>query len=250
METEKSRGSNHGTSFLQDPQKLTFAFGISAGIALMAIVALVIVSVQGGTGSTGLKKGSDTNSAAAADTNTDANAADATTYDPVRIANAINLDMDKFQSCLSDSKYASRVDGDITSGTTAGVNGTPTTFINGTAVSGALPYTEVKKAIDAALAGTKGTANVPAVTKEDHVKGAKNPKVYLIEYSDFQCPYCKMFIPSITQALTEYKDSVAVVYRHFPLESIHPYARSLAEGSECANDQGKFWEFHDNVFGA
>lgn len=246
METEKSKGSSNGTSFLQDPQKLTLAFGISAGIALMAIVALVIVTVQGGTGSSKTAK-TNTNTVAA-DTNTDTNAADATTYDPVRIASAIGLNMDKFQSCLSNSTFAQRIDSDITAGTTAGVNGTPTTFINGTAVSGALPYTEVKKAIDAALAGTKGTANVPAVTKDDHVEGAKNPKVYLIEYSDFQCPYCKMFTPSLSQALTEYKDTVALVYRHFPLESIHPYARGLAEGSECANDQSKFWEFHDKAF--
>jgi len=248
METQKSSSgssNNGGKSFFQDTQKLTFAFGLSAGLAFMAIVALVVVVVNNGTGTA--KK--NTNTAAAANTNTDTSAADATLYDPVRIASTINgMDMSKFQSCLSASTYTKTVDDSISSATTAGVQGTPTSFVNGTEISGAQPYAQLKTAIDAAISGTKGTANVPAVTKDDHVTGAAKPKVTLIVYSDFQCPYCKQFDSSVQQALAAYPDKLAVVFRHFPLESIHPYARSLAEGSECANAQGKFWEFHDTVF--
>lgn len=248
MEPQKSASgssNSEGKSFFQDTQKLTFAFGLSAGLAFMAIVALVVVVVNNGTGTT-----KNTNTAVAntnSDTNTDA--ADATLYDPVRIASTISgMDMSKFQSCLSDGTYAQAVADDVTSATTAGVQGTPTSFVNGTEISGAQPYAQLKAAIDAAIAGTKGTATVPAVTKDDHQEGASNPKVTLIEYSDFQCPYCKQFNTSVQQALAAYPDQLAVVFRHFPLESIHPYAEQLAEGSECASAQGKFWEFHDAVF--
>lgn len=248
MEHEKTSGN--GKSFLQDPQKLTLAFGLSTGIAVMAVVALVIVAVRGtngGTKSSGLAAG--TNTAAAADAGAGTATADATLYDPVRIASAIDgLNTSKFQECLDAKKYTQHIDSDINAATTAGVQGTPTTYVNNTEVSGALPYAQLKAAIDAALSGTKGTANIPAVSKDDHVEGAKNPKIYLVEYSDFQCPYCKAFNPTLQQALSEYKDKIALVYRHFPLESIHPYARTLAEGSECANEQGKFWEYHDQVF--
>jgi len=90
--------------------------------------------------------------------------------------------------------------------------------------------------------------NVPAVDeKNDHIKGGKNAKVTLIEYSDFECPFCGRFYPTLKQALSEYGDDIRVVYRHFPL-SFHPEALPAAEASECADEQGKFWEFHDGVF--
>lgn len=247
MENEKTAGA--GKPFLQDPQKLTLAFGLSTGIAVMAIVALVIVAING---TNGTKKVAVANTnTAAVDTNSDTSAADATKYDASRIASAISgLDQEKFASCLSAKTYTQDVEDDISSATTAGVNGTPTSYINGTEVSGALPLAQVKTTLDAALNGTKGTANVAAVTKDDHVTGAAKPKVYIIVYSDFQCPYCQAYQSTLSQILADstYKDKVAVVYRHFPLESIHQYARSLAEASECASAQGKFWEFHDAAF--
>jgi protein-disulfide isomerase len=244
------------TSFFQDTQKLTFALGLTSGLAVMAIAGLIIVSVQGGNRVASADRGGGGDNTVADTTGTDtgaANSGDTVTpnYDPLAVAKAIGLNEDKFTSCLNSKKYTSRIDRDLNEGNTAGVNGTPTSFVNNTAVSGALPYAQVKSAIDAALAGTKGTVAVPEVKKDDHVRGAKNPKVYLVEYSDFQCPFCKQFHPSLQQALTEYKDQVAVVYRHFPLESIHPLARPLAEGSECAAEIGgedAFWEYHDKVF--
>lgn len=248
MEPQKSTsGSSHteGKSFFQDPQKLTFAFGLSAGLAFMAIIALVILIVHDG-GFSGTKN---TNTVANTNANTNTDAAEATLYDPVRIASLIDgMDMSKFQSCLADGTYAQAVADDVTSGTTTGVQGTPTSYVNGTEVSGAQPYAQLKAAIDAAISGTKGTANVPAVTSDDHKRGATNPKVTLVLYSDFQCPYCKQFNSSVDQALAAYPTQLAVVFRHFPLESIHLYAEKLAEGSECANAQGKFWEFHDAIF--
>ncbi len=250
MDERKHNGHHEQASFFRDPQKLTFALGLTSGLAIMAIVGFVIVSVKSaGSISTASTKG---DSGAIADTSgTVAQPPTQEQFDPLAVAKSIGLNESKFQSCLDSKKYTARVDQDLSEGNTAGVNGTPTSFINGTPISGALPYSEIKKAIDAALAGTKGSANVPAVSKDDHVRGAKNPKVYLIEYSDFQCPFCRAYHPTIKQALQEYKDQVALVYRHFPLESIHPQARALAEGSECANELGgddKFWEYHDQVF--
>jgi len=98
-----------------------------------------------------------------------------------------------------------------------------------------------------APAPTKGVVDLK-VAKDDHVRGAKNAKITLIEWSDFQCPFCSRFNETVEQVLQAYPNDVQVVYRHFPLDSIHPAARPAAEASECANDQGKFWEYHDALF--
>jgi protein-disulfide isomerase len=89
---------------------------------------------------------------------------------------------------------------------------------------------------------------VPPVTEEDHIKGSLEAKVFIIEYSDFECPFCAKFHPTAQQALEEYGDDIAWVYRHFPLDTLHPRARPAAEASECVADLGgddAFWEFAD-----
>lgn len=85
------------------------------------------------------------------------------------------------------------------------------------------------------------------VDATDHIIGATNAKVTLIEYSDLECPFCERFHPTVQRAVSEYPDDVRLVYRHFPL-SIHPGARPKALAAECANEQGKFWEFIDAIF--
>lgn len=91
-------------------------------------------------------------------------------------------------------------------------------------------------------------ANLPPVDeKTDHIRGGKKAKVTLVEYSDFECPFCGRFYPTTNQVLQEYGDEVRLVYRHFPL-SFHPQAQPAAEAAECASEQGKFWEFHDGIF--
>lgn len=91
-------------------------------------------------------------------------------------------------------------------------------------------------------------SRIAAVSDSDHIRGNKSAKVTMIEYSDFQCPFCARFAPTVTQVLDEYDGDVRVVYRHFPLRSIHPDAQKAAEASECASEQGKFWEMHDRLF--
>lgn len=86
------------------------------------------------------------------------------------------------------------------------------------------------------------------VTSDDHIRGNPDAPITIVEWSDLQCPFCSRFHPTVQQALTEYGDDVRWVYRHFPLDSIHPQARPAAEASECAAEQGKFWEFTDAMF--
>ncbi len=86
-----------------------------------------------------------------------------------------------------------------------------------------------------------------AVTKNDHIRGDIDAKVTVVEYSDYECPFCERHHPTMLQIVEEYGDDVAWVYRHFPL-SFHPEARPAALAAECANDQGKFWEFTDEMY--
>jgi len=94
-------------------------------------------------------------------------------------------------------------------------------------------------------------SKIPEVSEGDHVKGSRDAEVFLIEYSDYECPFCQRFHPTAQQVLDEYGGQVAWVYRHFPLDSIHPSARSAAEASECVAELGgndAFWEFSGKLF--
>lgn len=85
-------------------------------------------------------------------------------------------------------------------------------------------------------------------TDDEHIRGdLTKAKVVLIEYSDFQCPFCARHHPNMKQLMEDYGDDIAWVYRHFPL-SFHPQALPAANASECAAEQGKFWEFADEIF--
>ena len=86
---------------------------------------------------------------------------------------------------------------------------------------------------------------------DDPVLGNKNAPLTIVELSDFQCPFCKRARDdAIVQIEEQYVKTgkVKLVYRDFPLSSIHPMAQKAAEASECADDQGKFWEYHDIIF--
>ncbi|HSQ31276.1 MAG TPA: thioredoxin domain-containing protein [Gemmatimonadaceae bacterium] len=78
--------------------------------------------------------------------------------------------------------------------------------------------------------------------------GKKDAPVTIVEFSDFQCPYCKGVAPELKQVEQKFGDKVQIVYRQFPLTSIHQFAPKAAEASLCANEQGKFWQMHDAMF--
>ncbi len=83
----------------------------------------------------------------------------------------------------------------------------------------------------------------------DHYKGNDNASVTVMEYSDFQCPACGRIQPAIERVMQTYGGRIKFVYRHFPLTNVHPYAWKAAEASECADEQEKFWEYHNMLFG-
>jgi len=89
---------------------------------------------------------------------------------------------------------------------------------------------------------------VPFKEDSDHVFGALNSTVEFTVFSDFECPACGVTEPMVQQLMDEYGDRVKFVFKQFPLTSIHPFAFKAAEASECADDQGKFWEYHDILF--
>jgi protein-disulfide isomerase len=78
-------------------------------------------------------------------------------------------------------------------------------------------------------------------------KGPKDAPIELIEFSDFQCPFCQRANPTVEQVLKTYGNRIHFVYRHYPLPN-HPNARPAAEAAACAGDQGHFWEYHDQLF--
>lgn len=84
--------------------------------------------------------------------------------------------------------------------------------------------------------------------KKDHIRGAVNGKITIIEYSDLECPFCKRFHETMKQVLVAYPNDVRWVYRHAPLVQLHSKAPAEANAAECAGEQGKFWEFIDEVF--
>ncbi len=98
---------------------------------------------------------------------------------------------------------------------------------------------------------TGSTVDVRAVTSEDHIKGNPNAPVIIVEYSDFECPFCKRFHTTMNQIIDKYGKSgeVAWVYRHFPIDQLHPRnARKVASAAECVNElagNDAFWGFAD-----
>ena len=80
------------------------------------------------------------------------------------------------------------------------------------------------------------------------IRGSGQAAVTIVEFSDFHCPYCRQVQPILTRLLSDYGDRVKLAYRDFPLDRLHPRARKAAEAARCANEQGKFWEYHDKLY--
>ncbi|HEU4698256.1 MAG TPA: DsbA family protein [Gemmatimonadales bacterium] len=88
----------------------------------------------------------------------------------------------------------------------------------------------------------------PAVGSDDHVLGPADAPVTLVEYGDFQCPYCGQAYPIVKAVQQRLGDDLRFVFRHFPLTEMHPFAQHAAEAAEAAGAQGHFWAMHDALY--
>lgn len=101
---------------------------------------------------------------------------------------------------------------------------------------------------------TPTTAEIRPVDEKDHIRGNPNAPIVMIEYSDYDCPFCKNFHETMNKVMANYGSDgkVTWVYRHFPLEQLHPSAPLIAQASECVAELGgneAFWKFTDLIFG-
>jgi len=128
-------------------------------------------------------------------------------------------------------------------------------LLAGLIIAGAVLYTSSdsrKAAAIGQVAGTKQPSGIVNVSADDDaVLGNPDAPVTIIEFSDFQCPFCRKFYKeTLPQIKKDYllTGKAKLVYRDFPLTQLHPGATPAAEGAECAKEQGKFWEMHDAIF--
>jgi len=188
-----------------------------------------------------------------------------------KYAKELGLNTGKFNKCLDSGEKKTLVEKETAYGSSLGVQGTPGFFINGQFLAGAFPFSLFKEIIDKQVAGTASSdctaystdlqkycsdpqnKSFDPVAKEVDITnmlstGAKNGKVTIVEFSDFECPFCVRAYPTVKKILSEYKNDVKFYYKQFPLINLHPNAQKTAEASLCTLDQGKFWEWHDKIF--
>ena len=193
----------------------------------------------------------------------------------------LGLDLAAFRAALDNHTAKPRVDADIALAAKLGARGTPTFFIDGRPLVGAQPFDAFKQVIDDELAradsllrrglprdrlyATLLTGAKPSVPREPGAaggastevyrvptldapaRGGAQPKVTIIEFGDFQCPFTARVKPTLDTLLKSYGPDVALVFRHNPLP-FHPDAERAALAAEAARQQGMFWEMHDKLF--
>ena len=89
---------------------------------------------------------------------------------------------------------------------------------------------------------------VPVSPARDHIRGPADALVTLVEYGDYECPYCGKAFPVVKEIQRRMKDQLQFVFRNFPVNTIHEHAGVAAQAAECAAAQGKFWEMHDLLY--
>jgi protein-disulfide isomerase len=98
---------------------------------------------------------------------------------------------------------------------------------------------------------TSEELNLEPISDRDHIRGNPEARVAIIDYSDYECPFCKTFHQTAKKVTDEFSDQVMWVYRHFPLDTVHPTARKQAEAAECAGILGgspAFWDYSDKIY--
>ena len=89
---------------------------------------------------------------------------------------------------------------------------------------------------------------VPVTPERDHVRGRLDAPLTMVEYGDYECPFCGMAYPVTEEIIDRLGDDLLFAYRHFPLSTVHPHAALAAEAAEAAGSQGRFWEMHGLLF--
>lgn len=182
-----------------------------------------------------------------------------------RYAKEAGLDVARWKRSLADPRLAERIRQDQALSARLGANGTPAFFINGRQLVGAQPVETFQALIDEELQkpaqpyeaiiarGVDGppAAAEPAVQRIEvgtsPARGPKDAPVTLVVFSDFECPFCGRAEPTVHQLENEYQGKLRVVFKNQPLP-MHANARPAALAALAANEQGKFWEFHDVLF--
>lgn len=184
----------------------------------------------------------------------------------VRYGDEIGVGGEGFATCIDENRYADAVDADLALGQSRGVGSTPTFFLNNQPVIGAYPLDYFNQAIAAVGAGEvvaaepepqpQGPAVKPTpatIVMDDKAgeRGDPGAAVTIVEYTDFQCPYCvRHATETLPRLITEMIDTGRVRYiiKDFPLDSIHPQARAASVAARCAAEQDAYWEMHDELF--
>ena len=183
---------------------------------------------------------------------------------PTRIAFALGVSVNDYKACVAEGASKPLIAKQEEEARIAGAQGTPFNIIvtktgKTLVIPGALTYDKLKPLLDEILANPEST-RIPwttdakfvyqPVNTTDHIRGAADPAITIIEYSDLDCPYCKLFHGVLEQAMKDYGTQIAWVYRHSPIDSLHPDARNKAIGAECVaklKGEEAFWKFVDKV---
>jgi len=94
----------------------------------------------------------------------------------------------------------------------------------------------------------EATLAVPVSPARDHIRGSVDAPLTLLEYGDYECPYCGAAHPIVSAIQAQLRDTLRFVFRHFPLTTVHPHAEMAAEAAEAAGGQRKFWPMHDVLY--
>lgn len=174
-------------------------------------------------------------------------------------------DLGAFRQCVDEQRFVSAVNADLQRGQGIGVQGTPSFEINGALLVGAQPASAFTAAIARAKAGQPAVEAPPtpdleaiepptAIDFEDNYAaslGDPNAKVVIVEFTDYQCPFCARHSVQTFPALrSEFIETGRVLYRlkDLPLDQLHPAARQAAVAARCAGEQDAYWEMHDELF--
>ena len=98
------------------------------------------------------------------------------------------------------------------------------------------------------MTAADGARLTQPVSERDHMQGPESARVTLVEYGDYECPYCGAAYPIVKEVQRRLGDRLRFVFRNFPLGNMHPHAEHAAEAAEAAGAQGKFWEMHDELY--